>query len=162
MACDLKTLLSEACANNFLQLAATDPKTARAVMLQLLCNITSGGFSASILSQTKTLDSISSSYGFSQSLATTPKYLRAVLLCVNLDVGTGYSGGDELELQGSMISNSSGGASPQVSANSTNITVSLSQPFVGHETGWLMVPKVGGGQVNPSSFNNFQLKIYYA
>jgi len=43
MACDLKTLLNSACANDFVQLAASDPKLARAVILQLLCNISAGG-----------------------------------------------------------------------------------------------------------------------
>jgi hypothetical protein len=43
MACDLKTILSSACANDFVQVAATDPKLARAVILQLLCNISAGG-----------------------------------------------------------------------------------------------------------------------
>ena len=47
MACDLKTLLNSACANDFVQLAATDPKLSRAVILQLLCNISTGGSSAS-------------------------------------------------------------------------------------------------------------------
>jgi hypothetical protein len=42
MACDLKTVLAQACANNFVQLAASDPKMAKAVLLQLLCNISSG------------------------------------------------------------------------------------------------------------------------
>lgn len=43
MPCDLKTLLAEACANDFVQLATTDPKLTRAVILQLLCNISAGG-----------------------------------------------------------------------------------------------------------------------
>jgi hypothetical protein len=43
MACDLNTVLAQACTNKFLQLANTDPKAARAVILQLLCNISAGG-----------------------------------------------------------------------------------------------------------------------
>jgi hypothetical protein len=39
MACNITTILSNACTNKFLQLAETDPKLAKAVMLQLLCNI---------------------------------------------------------------------------------------------------------------------------
>ena len=52
MACDLKSLLTEACANDFVQLATTDPKLAKAVALQLLCNISQnggGGGSGSLL-----------------------------------------------------------------------------------------------------------------
>jgi flagellin-like hook-associated protein FlgL len=41
MSCSISTILSNACTNKFLQLAETDPKLAKAVMLQLLCNITS-------------------------------------------------------------------------------------------------------------------------
>lgn len=48
MACDLDTVIKDACTNKFLQLANTDPKAARAVMLQLLCNITSGGVGSGV------------------------------------------------------------------------------------------------------------------
>jgi hypothetical protein len=43
MACDLNTLLAQACNNKFFQLAQSDPKAARAVILELLCNISGGG-----------------------------------------------------------------------------------------------------------------------
>jgi hypothetical protein len=43
MACNIETILSNACSNGFLQAANTDPKLAKALMLQLLCNISSGG-----------------------------------------------------------------------------------------------------------------------
>ena len=43
MPCNIKTILSSACSNGFLQAANTDPKLAKALMLQLLCNISAGG-----------------------------------------------------------------------------------------------------------------------
>lgn len=40
--CNQDTLLNQACANGFLQLAQTSPALAQAVINQLLCNISAG------------------------------------------------------------------------------------------------------------------------
>lgn len=48
-ACDLPTLLSDACSNRFKQ-AAQDEVMFRALMLQLLCNVSSSGGGGSVTS----------------------------------------------------------------------------------------------------------------
>lgn len=43
MTCDLATLLKQACANNFDTVTETDKQLFRALVLQLLCNMSAGG-----------------------------------------------------------------------------------------------------------------------
>ena len=161
MSCNLSTLLSQACANQFLQLANTDPKAARAAILQLLCNISTNGISSGIQSQSVALDSTSTVYIVPHGLGRIPTIVRAVFVVTNLDVASGYGTPLELELPGSWFPNQSGGAQPQVYADSSNVYLSITQKFVGNEATWFVIPRVGGPAVNPTSFNNFKLKFYF-
>jgi len=164
MACDLDTILAQACTNKFLQLANTDPKLSRAVILQLLCDISAGGGGGggfSIQSQTVPLDSLSRVYSIAHGLSVVPKYVRIVFLCVAPDANTGYVAGQEIS-QTAVQSTFSPFPCPSYYDDSTTISAVNTAGFVGNESSWEVNRSDGLGVASPSDFNNFQMKFYYA
>jgi hypothetical protein len=157
--CNVQSLLSNAGCFNCLSPGEWD-----VLELQLLCEILNvgGGSGIALQTQTQSLDNISKVYTFAHSIVTNPRIVIPVLLCKSNDAGSQYQVGDEVALPGSLLANASGGAPTQVRTTVNFIFVAFTQALVGNEATWFIMPSLGGGVVNPTSFNNFSLKIYYA
>lgn len=92
-------------------------------------------------------------------LGTTPSWKTAVLVCVSNDAQSGFVVGQEVEFtdwfDGSASNNAFG-----VWADATNVYVSCSKsPPLGNEID-IVVSLPAGGNDNPTSFNNWRLKMY--
>ena len=94
-------------------------------------------------------------------LSATPSKVRAVLVCTGADAASGYAIGDEIFA--SDVSNSNA-LEPAftVMANATNVQVASPVQPVGNEAQFFLATKTGSAYVNPSSFNNFAMKLYAA
>lgn len=107
-----------------------------------------------------TLDGASTAYTVAHPLGATPPQVKAVLLCIANDAATGYLIGDETALTGWVNSSQTVPAFSRTDT-ATDIIVSLAgSVLVGNESNYVINTRSGSGLVNPSSFNNFALKIY--
>lgn len=100
MSCDLKTLLQQACGNDFLQLANSDPKLARAVILQLLCESATGTLNSGSVFQSP-LQTIAAEDYFVQvphGLGRKPYFLRAVTVAMADDGNLNIKAGTEIDI----------------------------------------------------------------
>ena len=97
-------------------------------------------------------------YVFKHNLGATPKVATAYLVCTANDSGSGMVVGDESEVTG-WINQTVGGSMFTVIKNSTNIVVACGSTLVGNESSVAVNGKVSGGTPNPTSFNNFKLKV---
>lgn len=153
MSCDLKTVLQGACSNDFLQLANTDPKLSRAVVLQLLCNI-SGSLGTTIKTFSSALLPISNTVSQSSAhgLGAVPKMFSAVLVCATAE--NGYSIGDEIKLEDVVTSQEANQSLPGfcTSADATNVQVQVNNSGFSSiqnilNVGTAVPPKGGGAGV---------------
>lgn len=119
--------------------------------LTLVGKITSKSFtSANML--VNTINVLNTAHG----LGGTPSRVRCVLVCVTNDTATKYVVGDEIDVES--IFNLSGNI--QYGANSTNVFAFLSEAIAGTEGDYTWTPKGGGTGANPTSGNNWRLKVY--
>lgn len=106
------------------------------------------------------LDGASTAYTVAHPLGATPPQVKAVLLCIANDAATGYLIGDETALTGWVNSSQTVPAFSRTDT-ATDIIVSLAgSVLVGNESNYVINTRSGSGLVNPSSFNNFALKVY--
>lgn len=123
-------------------------------------------FGSAIQSQTVALDNATTLYSVAHGLSSPPDFLEVFLVCISDDAGSGYLAGDILQLPGSLLIPTFNGMTPwgvQPFSNATNINIAAPYVFVGNELNYSMTHRNGGGfPVHPTSFNNFQLKFYYA
>ncbi len=93
------------------------------------------------------------------NLGTNPAFVRGVLVCVTNDAATGWTTNREIDI-GLVSENGSGSAYIQaygISADATNIYVQRSSAGGG---GFSLFSSSGGTYVNPTSTNNFRIKLY--
>jgi hypothetical protein len=115
-----------------------------------------------IQNQTVALDGSTLVYQAAHGLGHTPKFGRAVLVCITNDAGTAFVVGQEIDAFRFQFFNSSNFPSSVFYSDGTSVYLAVPQAFVGNENHYLITRSTGSAQVNPSSFNNFQLKFYYA
>ena len=160
--CNVQTLLSNAAC-----FECVSPGMWEILELQLLCEIlnSSGMGSISVQSQTVPLDSTSTLYQVAHGLGMAPRLLRVVLACIAPDAASGYVAGQEIEITTLRDSNRVPYLGPTPYADTTNVYCSIpANPFVGNEGLYEITRASGVGVIpaNPTSFNNFQMKFYYA
>ena len=97
------------------------------------------------------------------ALAVAPTKVRCVLVLTADDANSGYqaTAGDEIDVSGVFNSNSLAPAFT-FHANPNGMRCQSLVAPVGNESQFLIVHKNGGSYVNPSSFNNFAMKLYAA
>lgn len=161
--CSTSLLISQACDNNFLS-AVSDIQVYRALKHQLLCNIQVGGGGGGgnvekFESANIPLDGVSTAYPVALvGLSGVPRMVHIVLVCIGIDGGTASAVGQEL-LLGGWFSAANLAPAFGVRVTAASVTVELGDvPLVGNESNYVF--SNGGGVSNPTSFNNFALKVY--
>lgn len=99
------------------------------------------------------------SWTLNHAFTIAPSKTRAVLVCTVNDANTGYQVDDEIDVAGFFDSTAVAPSFSVFSRASQQRCQSGVIP-IGNEARFLVVHKNGGSWVNPTSFNNFAMKIY--
>lgn len=147
MSMDSKTLLAAATVAGYDQLCDDDLKKC------ILVAATSGGSGFASGQLALTQDAWTVAHG----LGAKPSFVRLVLVCIVNDANTGLTVGKEEDVV-SIFSPSNGTSAFGFSSDATNVYIGSLDILVGNETEYNFV--ISGNVTPPSSFNNFQLKVY--
>ena len=118
-------------------------------------------FGSAVQNQSLVLDNSSYVYQINHGLSRIPFLVQVVLQCISNDANLAVVAGQELDIA-TLACQLISPAFPMVVRDDTAIFVNLGRPLVGQEANWKMSQFNEGGTSNPSSFNNFKMKFYYA
>lgn len=106
------------------------------------------------------LDGVSTAYTVAHGLGATPPQKDVGLICIGNDAATGYLIGDVVD-HSAWFSSANLVPAFAVTKNATNVIVSLpGSTLVGSEGDYVVNSRDGNALIQPTSFNNFALKIY--
>lgn len=152
--CSVADLIDQACASGF---KCLDEQTFRALLLQLLCNVSSTGLPPQFESDVFEITPGTTLNTVAHGLGSTPSYVRAVLVCIANDAGTGAVVGDEISVE-SVFENNLTAPNFGIKANAASVFLTNTDFFAGQEGAVYII--TNGAATNATSVNNFGLKIY--
>lgn len=147
MSMDAKTLLAAATAAGYDRLCDDDLKKC------ILVAATSGGSGFASAQLALTQDAWTVAHG----LGAKPSVVRLVLVCIGNDANTGLTVGKEVDVVSVSIPGD-GSLGFGFSSDATNVYAVSGEIPVGNEGDFVFI--IAGNTTVPSSFNNFQLKVY--
>jgi hypothetical protein len=152
--CSVGTLIQEACESGF---KCLDEQQYRALVLQLLCNLSSGigpSFESGLLSPAAGVI-----FAGPHGLGVVPSRVRAVTVATTFDLNMAFPVGTETDITSWF---DSGSISPEfaLSADATNIYLSSLLFVSGPGESNCQTQNIAGNLGNPASINNFRLKVY--
>lgn len=128
--------------------------TERELLVKILRSINGGGpvgFTSAL-----TVITAGQPINAAHNLGYTPRFVRSVIVCVANDAATGLLAGDEIDGD-SVFDSNLGSQWLSVGANGTHAWLSCTTTA---EASLTFVVRAGGATANPTSINNFRVRLY--